>query len=381
MRHLQTQFFAELEERVSTLQMAGYDLIRLDVGSPDLLPAPHIVQALAGAARLPDRHGYQSHRGPLSLRQAWSELYRREFGVDLDPDSEVLPLLGSKEGIFHLMMACLEPGDLVVVPDPGYMTYARGARFAGAQVYETPLLPQNGYLPDLNAIPARVARQAKMMWLNYPNNPTGAVADLDFFARAVEFAREYELLLCHDAAYALVTYDGYRSPSLLQVPGAMDVSIEFNSLSKSHNMAGWRIGAALGQPEAIQSLFNLKTNIDSGHFLPIWEAAIAAATGDQAWLPKRNGIYQRRRNLVVAGLRAMGLAAALPRASIYVWCPIPAGWRSVDFSLALLEDAHLSLTPGTVFGAAGEGYARISLTAPQSRLETAMRRLEDWMNR
>ena len=381
MRHLQTQFFASLEERITALQSKGVDLIRLDVGSPDLPPAPHIIQALTGAAMLPDRHGYQSHRGPRSLRQAWADLYRREFDVELDPDSEILPLLGSKEGIFHLMMAFLEPGDLVLVPDPGYMTYARAARFAGGQVYEMPLLSQNDYLPDLDAIPTRMARQAKMMWLNYPNNPIGAVADLDFFTRAVGFAREHRLLLCHDAAYALVTFDGYRAPSLLQVPGARDVSIEFNSLSKSHNMAGWRVGVAAGQPEAVQSLFKLKTNIDSGHFLPIWEAAIAAMTGDQSWLQKRNQIYQHRRDLVVTSLRAMGLAAILPHASIYVWCPIPAGWRSVDFSLALLEDAHLSLTPGTVFGTAGEGYVRITLSAPRSRLETAMRRLEDWMNR
>jgi LL-diaminopimelate aminotransferase len=250
--------------------------------------------------------------------------------------------------------------------------------FAGGEPVAVPLLAERGYLPDLGAIPPETARRAKMLWLNYPNNPTGAVASLDFFAEAVDFARRYDLLLCHDAPYSLVTFDGYRAPSLMQVPGASEIAVEFNSLSKSHNMAGWRVGAAVGSRLALRALFKLKTNLDSSHFLPVLEAAVQAMTGDQAWLCARNEVYRQRRDVILHTLHAMGRAVQAPSASIYVWSPVPPGWRSLDFVTAALEQAHVSLTPGTVFGAQGEGYMRLSLTVATEKIAEAMQRLVDW---
>jgi LL-diaminopimelate aminotransferase len=378
LQNLPQNFFAQLEHKIVAMQAAGCEVIRLDIGSPDMPPAPAILEALQRSANLPDRHGYQAHAGTRALRQAWAELYRREFMVDLDDQHEVLPLLGSKEGIFNLIMAWIDPGEVVLVPDPGYMTYTRGTLFAGGEPLAVPLLPERGFLPDLSAIPPEAARRAKMLWLNYPNNPTGATAGLDFFAEAVDFARRSDLLLCHDAAYSLVTFDGYRSPSLMQVAGAKEVAVEFNSLSKSHNMAGWRVGAAVGSRQALSALFKLKTNIDSSHFLPVLEAAVQAMTGNQAWTCARNEVYRQRRDLILHTLHGIGLQAPTPAASIYVWCPVPSGWTSLGFVTAALEQAHVSLTPGTVFGAHGEGYVRISLTVATEKIAEAMQRLSDW---
>jgi LL-diaminopimelate aminotransferase len=377
MRHLPAHFFAALGARVAEMQAAGYDVIRLDEGSPDLPPSPAIVSALAQAAGQGDTHGYQPQRGTPALREAWAAMYARVFSVELDPDAEVVPLLGSKEGIFNFMMAVIDPGDLVLVPDPGYITYTRGTLIAGGEPWAFPLLPERGFLPDLASIPVEVSRRAKVLWLNYPNNPTAAVAPLSFFAGAVEFARRNDLILCHDAAYAQITFDGCPAPSILQVPGAKEVAVEFNTLSKSHNMAGWRAGAAVGNSSALRSLYAYKTNVDSGHFLPVMQAAVEAMTGDQSWLQGRNEIYRQRRDRVVAALHAMGLTAALPRGSIYVWSPVPPGWTSQAFTAAILETAQVSLTPGTVFGPNGEGYVRISLTATLERIETAMARISD----
>jgi len=381
MRKLDTQFFAELNERIIRLKSRGADVIRLDVGSPDMPPAPHIVAALSNSASKPDTHGYQSHKGIRPLRQAWADMYRRLYQVDLDPEREILLLMGSKEGIYNMIMAFADPGDAVLLPDPGYLTYMTATLFAGAEPYILPLLAENDYLPDLKSIPANVARQAKLLWLNYPNNPTAAVAPFEFFVEAVEFARRFSLLVCHDAAYAQVVFDGYHAPSLLQVPGAKEVSVEFNTLSKSHNMAGWRVGVAVGNTKALHVLYSVKTYADSGHFLPILEASAVALTGDQSWLDGRNSVYQKRRDLMVKSLVAMGLQPALPKASLYVWCPLPQGWTSMGFVETLLEEAHVSLTPGTVFGQYGEGYVRISVTAPENRIADAMQRMERWMRR
>lgn len=381
MSHLAPHFFAALSARLQAMQAQGRDIIRLDEGAPDLPPAPHIVEALVRSAAQPDAHSYQPHRGPRSLRQAWADTYRRLYGVELDPENEIIPLLGSKEGIFHLSLAFIEPGDIALVPDPGYITYTRGALMAGGEVYSMPLLPERGYLPDLLALPPEILRRARLMWLNYPNNPTAAVASLEFFTQAVELAREHGFLLCHDAAYMQVTFTSERPPSLLQVPGAKEVAVEFNTLSKSHNMAGWRAAALLGNSDAVRALFTLKTNADSSHFLPIFEASTAALTGDQSWLVERNKIYRQRRDAVVAGLRRLGLAVSLPRASIYVWSPVPAGWNSISFATAALEQAGVSLTPGTVFGPGGEGFVRISITAPLDRIQLAMDRLGEWLDR
>lgn len=375
MQHLPAHFFAALGAQIANMQAKGYDVIRLDEGSPDLPPSPAIVATLTRAAARHDSHGYQPQRGTPALRAAWAEMYARVFAVELDPDNEVAPLLGSKEGIFNFMMAIVDPGDPVLVPDPGYVTYLRGALIAGGEPWAFPLLPEKGFLPDLSAIPEGVAQRARVLWLNYPNNPTATVAPLSCFAEAVEFARRYDLLVCHDAAYTQITFDGRPAPSILQVPGAKEVAVEFNTLSKSHNMAGWRTGAAVGNAAALRSLHTYKTNVDSGHFLPVMEAAIEAMTGDQSWLPERNQVYRQRRDIVIAALRALGLPAAVPEGSLYVWCPVPSGWTAQAFAAALLETARVSLTPGTVFGRNGEGYLRISLTAPSDRIEEAMERL------
>ncbi len=370
-----TQFFAALDEKIAALQAGSSDVIRLDIGSPDLPPAGHIVQELSRSASQPGHHGYQAHKGPPSLRQAWAGMYQRLYDIDLDPENEIIPLLGSKEGIFHITLALVEAGDVVLIPDPGYLTYTQGALLAGGEPYYLPLLPGNSYLPRLDEIPPEIASRAKILWLNYPNNPTAAVAPLVFFAQAAEFARRYEILLCHDAAYSQVTFDGYTAPSLLQIPQAVEVSIEFNTLSKSHNMAGWRVGAALGNAQALRNLHKIKTNADSGHFLPILEAATAAMSGDQGWLTERNRVYSRRRDVVLEGLQRLGLAAETPRGSLYVWAAIPLGWDSLDFCSTVLEQAQVSLTPGTVFGAHGEGYFRISLTTGEARIAEAFQRI------
>ncbi len=372
---LDTNFFSRLDGQIARLEASGQDIIRLDAGSPDLPPALHILEALTQAASAPDTHGYQSSRGTTSLRCAWAEMYQRFYGVTLDPEREVLPLIGSKEGIFHLTQACIEPGQVVLGPDPGYMTYQRAAVFAGGEYYPLPLLAENQYLPDLLAIPPRVLDRTKLLWINYPHNPTAAIAPLEFLAHAVEFAREHHLLLCQDAAYSQVTFDGYRAPSLLSIPGAREVTVEFNSLSKSHNMAGWRVGVVVGNHEVLQALHQLKTNIDSGHFLPVMQAAVAAMTGDQSWLAERNAVYQARRDVAVRALQEMVLRCAIPQASLYVWFFIPSGWTSADFAALLLEKAAVSLTPGSVFGEHGEGYLRLSLTQPVERISQAMQQV------
>ncbi len=379
MQQLPSNFFANIEAHIAAMQAEGCDILRLDIGSPDLPPHPSVIEALAETARQPGSHGYQPHTGQPGLRQAWAEMYRRQYAVELDPQGEIVPLLGSKEGIFHLIQACIDPGDVVLGPDPAYMTYERGTLFAGGQFYPLPLLPQNGFLPDLDSVPVEVLKRAKMLWLNYPNNPTAAVATSEFFARAVEFARRHDLLLCHDAAYTQVVFDGYHAPSLLEIPGAKEVAVEINSLSKSHNMAGWRVGAAAGSRQALAALFRLKTNVDSSHFLPVLQGALAAMQVEQSWIDARNEVYRQRRDIIVSALHEIGLPVASPKASIYVWSPVPAGWSSLDFTNALLEQAHVSLTPGTVFGPAGEGFARIAFTAPNEKIEEAMRRLAEAM--
>ncbi len=378
---LRPHFFASLGAKIAAMDAAGMDVIRLDEGAPDMPPAPPIIEALSRSAALPDRHSYQLHRGTSALRRAWADMYARVYGVMIDPEQNVLPLLGTKEGIFHLPQAYIDPGEGVLIPDPGYISYTRGTLFVGGVPHYYPLLPERAYLPDLQAIPDEAIRQAKLMWLNYPSNPTGATATREFFAEAVEFARRHKLLLCHDAAYTQVTFDGEPSPSILAAPGALDVAVEFNTLSKSHNMAGWRVGALVGHAEVVRKLFVLKTNADSSHFLPIMEAAVEAMQGDQRWLSARNEVYRQRRDIVVDGLRRIGVDVVPPKASLYVWAPVPKGWQSVTFVTTALEQAQVSLTPGDMFGVNGEGYIRIALTAPIRRVSEAMERLERWLHR
>ena len=372
-------FFAKLGARIAEMRAQGTDVIRLDMGSPDMPPAQFIVQKLQQAADQHDRHGYSPLGGSPDFRKAVANYYDQHFGVTLNPKSEVIGLIGSKEGLFHLSMAFLGPGDVALVPDPGYAVYASAARFAGAEVVTMPLLEQNHFLPDLSTISADVRERAKFLWVNYPNNPTGAIASDAFFTDLIDFAQTHHVLICHDAPYLHVTYDGYQAPSLLQVPGAREVTVEFNSLSKTYNMAGWRLGMACGHAPAITALHSLKSNLDSSHFLVIQDAGIAALTGDQSWFSKRNTVYQERRDIVLNGLSQAGLTAYKPQAAMYVWSRIPNGRQSDEFASALLEEVGVSVTPGSFFGECGEGYFRISLSTPTPNIEEAITRISAWL--
>ncbi|HSJ54176.1 MAG TPA: aminotransferase class I/II-fold pyridoxal phosphate-dependent enzyme, partial [Anaerolineae bacterium] len=301
--------FARLGERLKELASQGADIIRLDIGSPDLPPPDTITNALYHSAQKAKNHGYGGYYGTPELRRAMASYYEGRFGVSLSPDKEVVPLIGSKEGIANVALAFVDPGDTVLVPDPGYPTYAMGTLLAGGTPYCFPLTAERGFMPDLETIPAGVAASAKLLWLNYPNNPTGAIAPMELFEEVVAFARRYDLLVCHDNPYCDVTFDGYDAPSLLQVPGARDVALEFNSLSKTYNMAGWRVGMAVGNPVAVAALATVKTNIDSGMFRAIQDASVLALTGDQGWLTERNEIYRQRRDMILEALPALDMEA------------------------------------------------------------------------
>jgi LL-diaminopimelate aminotransferase len=349
------------------------------MGSPDGPPADFIIEALTTSAKDPGHHSYPGFLGTPALRKAMADYYADRFRVTLNVTDEILPLIGAKEGIANSALAWLDPGDLALVPDPGYPPYRFGAFMAGAEVYYMPLLAENGFLPDLDAIPPEVAGRARLMWLNYPNNPTSATATPAFFAHAVDFCRRHDILLCHDAPYADVCYDGYRPPSLLAVPGAKDVAIEFNSLSKSHNMAGWRIGIAAGNKIAIQALLQIKSNVDSGIFWPIQDAAVAALTGEQSWVAERNAEYQRRRDMLYDVLvNDMRLRVAKPTAGLYLWPQVPEGYTSAQFVEKILLATGVSLTAGGEFGPHGEGYMRISLGQTTTRVAEAAERLRQF---
>lgn len=376
--------FARWADHIDRARRRGLDVIRLDIGNPDMAPPDAVIETLCRSARHQGHHGYPGYRGSPTLRRAIAEYYERRFDVTLDPESEVTPLIGSKEGLINLALATLDPGDLALVPNPGYAPYARGAVLAGADVYPFPLLRERGFLPDLDSIPANVADAAVLIWLNYPNNPTGAIADLEFFSRAVDFARRHDLLLCHDAPYADVTYHGYQAPSVLQVPGASEVAIEFNSLSKMANMAGWRIGMAVGNARVLAALSRVKSNVDSGIFHPLQEAAVEALSADPAWVVERNAIYRERLEILVKGLQQIGVEASLPQATLYLWARIPGSaapgapsrWTSEGFAQILLEKTGIAVAPGSFFGHAGEGFIRVSATAPTALIEEVEPRLK-----
>ena len=373
-------FFATLNQQISTMQANGIDVIRIDMGSPDLPPADFIITALEASARRPDTHGYSPIGGSKAYRQAVVNYYKRRFMVDLDVNREVLALIGSKEGLFNMSQVILNPGDVALIPDPGYPVYSAAAQIAGAEIYPLPLLRENGFLPDLACVPEDIARRAKLLWLNYPNNPTGAIATLDFFRQAVEFGRKYEVLVVHDAPYTDVCFDGYIAPSLLQVEGAKEVAVEMNSLSKTYNMAGWRVGMAVGNSQAIGYLNTYKSQMDSSNFTPVLEAAIAAMNGDQEWIDDRNQVYKDRRDIVVSGLRKAGFQVDVPPAAFYVWAGLPDNRKdSEEFCMQLLNETGVSTTPGVVYGRYGEGYLRISLVTPTARMNEAMQRIVAWV--
>jgi LL-diaminopimelate aminotransferase len=374
-------FFASLSQRLAELKAKGMDIIRIDMGSPDLPPADFIIDRLHEAAKRPDAHGYTPNGGTPAFKRATAEYYGRRFGVEVDPDKETIALIGSKEGLFNLSQVLVNSGDTVLVPDPGYPVYSASGIIAGAKVHTMPLLAENDFLPRLEDIPEQVAREAKILWLNYPNNPTGAIATLEFFQKALDFARRYNILLAHDAPYADVCFDGYHAPSILQLPGAREVAVEFNSLSKTYNMAGWRLGMAVGNADVIKMLSTYKSQMDSSIFLPILEAGMAALDGDQGWLEERNAIYQERRDIVVEVLRKASFKIELPKAAIYVWARLPKGETdSLSYCARLLDETGVSTTPGVVYGQFGEGYLRISLGTATDRIREAVGRITAWVH-
>ena len=374
-RNLPPYLFARIERLIAEKRQAGVDVISLGIGDPDRPTPDPIIEELIKEAKNPANHQYPSSVGLLSYRQAVAHWYGQRFGVELDPATEVVSLLGSKEGIAHISWCYLDPGDTVLVPDPGYPVYSGGAILAGAEPYYVPVYAENGYLIDFDSIPSEVARRAKMLFLNYPNNPTGAVADEAFYRKAIDFARENEILVCHDAAYSDVAYDGYKPPSFLQFPGAKEVGIEFHSVSKTYNMTGWRIGWAAGNPAVVEALGRLKSNIDSGVFQAIQYAAAAGLTGPQDFVEKQNAIYQERRDLLVDGLNSLGWSLEKPKATFYVWAPVPKGHTSESFAELVLDKAGVVITPGTGYGQNGAGYFRIALTIEKERMEEALNRI------
>jgi LL-diaminopimelate aminotransferase len=370
--------FVEISRKIAQKRAQGEEVISFAIGDPDIPTPPHILDRLCQAAREPANHRYPESEGLPELREAIADWYQRRFGVSLDPDREVLPLIGSKEGIAHMAFCFVDAGDVALVTDPGYPVYSVGTLLAGGRPYYMPLLEKNDFLPDLSRVPESIAAKATLMWVNYPNNPTGAVADLDFFKGVVKFAAGHDICVCHDGPYSEVAYDGYRPPSFLQAEGAKDLGVEFHSLSKSYNMTGWRSGMAVGNATMIDALKRLKSNLDSDIPQAIQYAAIEALKGPQDCIDEHNAAYQRRRDLVVDVLNKMGLRARPPRASLYVWARVPRGYTSVEFANDLLEKVGVVVTPGVGYGRHGEGYVRLSLTIADASLVRGLSRLAEW---
>lgn len=369
--------FAEIERKVASRRAAGIDIISLGIGDPDTPTPQHIVDALCEAARDPSTHQYPSNRGTLEFREAVAGFYGRRFGVELDAATEVVPLLGAKEGIAHICTALLDTFDVCLAADPGYPVYTTGPLLADGHAVHLPLREELGFQPDLGAIEPAAVAKAKMIFVSYPNNPTGAVVEDDFFARVVEFAREHDLVVVHDNAYADITFDGYIAPSFLETPGAAEVGVEMFSLSKSYNMTGWRAGAIVGNEDVIDAYWRLKTNMDSGMFNAVQHAAAAALSGPQDSVKELCRVYQRRRDLLVGALRRIGLHATAPKGTIYLWVPVPEGHTSASFTELVLNQADVIISPGAAYGPSGEGYVRMSLTVPDARLEEAVARIEE----
>ena len=372
--------FANAKKKIADRVAAGVDVISLSMGDPDL-PAPQaVLDRLCETLQDPTNHRYPEYRGMPALHEAFVAWFQRRFGVELTPEVETLPLLGSKEGLIYVGAAVLNAGDIALTGDPYYPAYLTAATNVGAHPYMLPLLEQNDYLPDLESIPVDILRKARLLWLNYPNNPTAACASRDFFAKAVEFARQHSLVIVHDMAYAEVYFDDSRPLSILQIPGAKEVAVELHSLSKTYNMAGFRVGMLVGNADLVDAVGRLKSNIDSGMFRPVQYAAIAALELPESWLQERNAIYRLRRDLLVDGCNELGMRTRRTQAGLYVWAAVPAGFTSRDFANWLFDKTGVFVTPGINFGQAGEGYLRISMTEPQERLETAITRMREALN-
>jgi LL-diaminopimelate aminotransferase len=374
LKRLPPYLFKEIDRKKAEVRAKGVDIIDLGIGDPDLPTPSHIIEAMQEAVVDPPNHRYPSYSGMLEYRAAVAEWYKRRFKVDLDPEKEVLALIGSKEGIAHLPLAFINPGDVSLVPTPAYPVYNTATIFAGGESFFMPLTAEHRFLPDLEVIPEDVARKAKLLFINYPNNPTAAVADMKFFERVVSFARQNKILVCHDAAYSEIAYNGYRPPSFLQAEGAKEVGVEFHSLSKTYNMTGWRIGFAVGNSEAIEGLGAIKSNVDSGVFQAIQKAAIKALKHDQYCVKEIGKVYTKRRDLMVDGLRKAGFELDAPKASFYLWVRVPHGYTSAQLATRLLEKGVV-VTPGNGFGEPGEGYFRIALTQKRERLAEALERI------
>ena len=375
--------FAELERRIADKRAAGIDVISLGIGDPDTPTYPHIVEAMQRAVADPSTHRYPSNRGRAEFREAFARFYASRFGVEVDPESEVIPAIGAKECIYNLCFAFLDPGDVALAADPGYPVYTGGPLLAGAEAALMPLAPELGFVPDLDRLESEAGEtlgRARLLFLNYPNNPTGAVAPEGLFERVVELARAHEVLVVHDNAYSETTYDGYVAPSFLATPGAKEVGVEVFSLSKGFNMTGWRCAAILGNADAVSSYWRLKTNVDSGLFEAVQLAGVAALDGPRAAVEEMNSVYQRRRDLVVGALREIGVEVEPPKGTIYVWAPVPEGHSSTSFAELVLEQAAVVVSPGSMYGPSGEGFFRISLTTPDERIAEAVERLREHLN-
>lgn len=375
-REIPPYLFAGIERKIEEYKEKGVDIISFGIGDPDLPTPDFIIEKMAEEIKNPENHQYPSSVGMLSFRESVANWYKKRFQVELDPTSEVVSLIGSKEGIANISYCYIDPGDISLVPDPGYPVYGIGTSFAGGEPYYMPLKEENGFLPDLKAIPEEIAKKAKILWISYPNNPTGATASLSFFEEVVDFAKKYDILVCHDNAYSEVCYDGYRPPSFLEVKGAKDVGIEFNSLSKPFNMTGWRIGFAVGNAEVIETLGRYKSNVDSGAFQAVQYAAMAGLDSDQSAVEANRAIYAKRRDVIVDAFNDLGWDLEAPKATFYIWAPVPKGYTSASFAEYVLDQAGIVVTPGSGYGPSGEGYFRISLTIPEERVREAAERLK-----
>jgi LL-diaminopimelate aminotransferase len=380
MNNLAPYLFVEINKKIAAKKALGEEIINFSIGDPDIATPENVINRICQTAADPVNHRYPETFGLPEFRRAVADWYKKRFNVILDPESEVLPLQGSKEGIAHIALCFIDPGDIALIPDPSYPVYTGGTVLAGGEVYYMPLLPQNKFLPDLGAIPENVLKKAKILWINYPNNPTGAVAELDFFKRVVEFAKKHDILICHDGPYSEVSFDGYKPASFLQAEGARNVGVEFHSLSKSYNMTGWRVGMVVGNARAVQALNTVKSNLDSGIPQAIQYAAIEALNNSQDAIDKHNMIYQRRRDLVIEVLNDIGLEAKPPKAGLYIWAKVPEGYTSIEFTNDLLDNLGIVVTPGTGYGKYGEGYVRLSLTLPDANLVKGLSRLSAWKN-
>ena len=378
--NLKPYLFVEINKKIAEKKAKGEEIVSFAIGDPDIPTPSHIINGLCQAAKDPANHRYPESEGLPELHQSIAEWYKRRFNVILDPANEVLPLIGSKEGIGHIAFCIIDPGDIALVPDPAYPVYAIGTQLAGGRPYYLSLKESNGFLPSLNGIREDILQKTRVLWINYPNNPTGAVADLSFFNMVVEFARKHNILVCHDGPYSEVAFDGYQPVSFMQAEGAKDIGIEFHSLSKSYNMTGWRIGMVVGNAQAVGALRTLKSNLDSGIPQAIQYMAIEAFKGPQDCIAEHNTIYQRRRDLICEVLNNIGLTVTVPKASLYVWAKVPEGYNSVDFTADLLDQVGVAVTPGIGYGRSGEGYVRLSLTIPDASLVKGLSRLSGWRN-